>query len=177
MNNTKPTLMGRALPAALQMLSLARSYCVLSVTTDKGNARIALANGKVAWATTDGTQRLGDQLVERGFVEREMLDRVLSIQRRKRTRHPFCTILCELGLLSPEVARAEIAGQTTDALTEVLGWGHGTLCVEPLDPSESDTTISVDQDVDTLLVRVALLREDLGAATREIGCDGIIVVQ
>ena len=176
MDHTEPTLMGRALPAALRMLTLARTCCVLSVEAEEGTATIALAKGKVAWATTDSTQRLGEQLVAKGFVEREMLDRVLSIQQRKRTRNPICTILCELGLLSPEVAGAEIAAQTTEAMTEMLGWGRGTLRVESLDPSESDTTISIDQQVETLLVRVALLREGFGEATREISGDGTVVV-
>ena len=63
MNDTTQTLMGRALPAALQMLSLARTSCVLSVAADNGVATIALTKGKIAWATSNNTQRLGEQLV------------------------------------------------------------------------------------------------------------------
>jgi len=174
---TEPKLMGRALPSALQMLSVAGSSCVLSVVTEKGTATIALANGMIAWATSDSAQRLGDLLVEKGFVERDVLESVVSMQKRKRTRSPICTILCELGLVSPEVARAEIEGQTTDVLVAALDWGRGTLRVESYEPDENENAISVNQKVETLLVRVALLRKGFGAATREANFDGAIVVQ
>ncbi len=173
----EPKLMGRALPAALQMLCMSRSSCILSVTAEEGAATIAIADGKIAWATAASSQRLGDLLVEKGFVEREVLESVVSMQKRKRTRNPICTILCELGLVSPEVARAEIEGQTTDVVLQVLDWGSGTMRVEPYEPDVSENAISVDQEVETLLVRVALLREGFGPATREATFDGAIIVQ
>ena len=149
----------------------------MSVTTERGTATIALAEGKIAWATSDSIQRLGDLLVEKSFVERDVLENVVSMQKRKRTRNPICTILCELGLVSPEVARAEIEGQTTDVVLAALDWGRGTFRVEPYEPDVSENAISVDQEVETLLVRTALLREGFGPATREATFDGAIIVQ
>ncbi len=172
MNETKSTLMGRALPATLKMLSAAGTSCVLSVTSEENVATIALTKGKIAWATSNSTKRIGDVLVEKGFVNREVLGVVLSIQKRKRMRQPVCTILCELGLISPELAEAEIEAQTTEVLVDVLGWGRGTLRVEPVDSSES-TTVFVDQSVETMLIRVALLRDGLDRAT----CDDTVAVQ
>ncbi len=168
------TLMGRALPATLKMLSVAGTSCVLSVTSesDDGVATIALTKGKISWATSSGTKRIGDVLVEKGFINPEVLGVVLSIQKRKRMRQPVCTILCELGLISPELAQAEIEAQTTEVLVDVLGWGRGTLRVEPIDAGDSSKTVSVDQSVETMLVRVALLRDGLDRAT----CDGTVAV-
>ena len=118
MNETKSTLMGRALPATLKMLSAAGTSCVLSVTSEENVVTIALTKGKIAWATSNSTKRIGDVLVEKGFVNREVLGVVLSIQKRKRMRQPVCTILCELGLISPELAEAEI--EARKALTSGL---------------------------------------------------------
>ena len=177
MKETTPQLMGRALPAALQMLSTAGTSCVLSITSEQGVATIALAKGKVAWATSNESKRIGDVLVEKGFVDRDVLGVVLSIQKRKRMRHPVCTIMCELGLIAAEVAEAEIAAQTTDVLLSVLGWGRGTLRVEPIEFNENDATVAVDQSVETLLVRVALLRDGFAGATSEVTCDGTVAVQ
>ena len=173
---SSPSLMGRALPAALQMLSRARSCCVLSVMASKGIATIAVADGKIVWATSSTTQRLGEKLVEKGFVTPEVLDNVLSIQKRKRKPHPLCTILCELEIISPEVARAEIEAQTVDVLFEVMSWDAGTIRVEPSDRDDTETIVP-GTDVESLLVRVALLQKGFGDATREIRHDGTIAVQ
>ncbi len=87
------------------------------------------------------------------------------------------TILCELGLISTELAQAEIEAQTTEVLVDVLGWGRGTLRVEALDPSESDNAVFIDQSVETMLVRVALLRDGFDHAACEIDCDGAIAIR
>ena len=174
---TTETLMGRALPAALQMLSDARSSCIVSVACEEGTATIALRKGNILWATSNKTQRLGDSLVEKGFVDRDVLEGVLSMQKRKRTRDPVCRILCELGLLSEEVARMEIEQQTTDVFVDALGWGRGTMRVEAAAADTVDEALNTGQEIEPLLVRAALVREGFGAATREMTCDGIVVVE
>ena len=171
------TLMGRALPAALQMLADARSSCVVSVVTEDGTATITLRKGLVLWATSSKTQRLGDSMVANGFVDREVLERVLSMQNRKRNRDPICKILCELGLVTEEVARAEIETQTTDAFVDIMGWGRGTLRIEAAPATPADDNVTLGQPIEPLLVRVALICEGFGQATRDVTSHGLIAVQ
>lgn len=163
--------MGKAVPAALQMLSDARSSCLMTVTAEGGTATLSISKGNILWATSNKSQRLGDALVEKGFVDRETLESVLSMQKRKRTRDPVCQILCQLGLVSEEVAHAEIAAQTLDVLLDVLTWEQGSLRVEPVAASETEA----GQPVEPLLVRAALIINGVGSA--EVTGDGAIAVE
>ena len=80
-------------------------------------------------------------------------------------------------VISTELAQAEIEAQTAEVLVAVLGWGRGTLRVEALDPSESDNTVFIDQSVETMLVRLALLRDGFDHAACGIDCDGAIAIR
>ena len=171
------TLMGRALPPALQMLSDARSSCIVTIACAEGTATIALRKGNVLWAASDKTQRLGDSMVAKGFVDRDVLEGVLSMQKRKRNRDPVCRILCELGFVSEGVACMEIEQQMTDVMVDALGWGRGTMRIEAAPAGPDDDALSRGQAIEPLLVRVALVREGFGAATREVTSDGLVMVQ
>jgi hypothetical protein len=168
-------LMGRALPAALNTLCVARCSGLVTVTSEPNYATIMLDTGRIMWATSNATQRLGDALVERGLLSQESLDGALSMQRRKREHTPLATILLELGLLSPEVADHQLAEQTTDVFVEVLSWQEGTLRIEPIPPDQGKS-LGKGQDVETLLMRTSLIRAGFGEASREVRPDGTVAV-
>lgn len=158
MSTTNP-LMDRALPAALQMLGRARVAGILTVTGTAGTATFQLQDGNVLWASSNTVPRLGETLVKRGFITQDVLDNALRLQKRKRVSQPLIKVLHEWDLLSREVAEAEIIGQLTRVIANVLGWDDGTLRIERIEPV--DDLVTTGCDVETALLRAAMVQAGL----------------
>jgi hypothetical protein len=152
------TLFKYELPTALELLSRARSTGILTITGEKGVATIAMVEGGVLFASSHGTPRLGEFLVEKGIVEQKDLEAVLKLQRRKKMSQLLGTILMDLGLVSQEAAELGIEAQITQVLLDVLSWRDGEFRFEPTDMKWDKAVIPQCRQIGTYMLRVAMLQ-------------------
>ena len=152
------TLFKYELPTALELLSRARSTGILTITGEKGVATIAMVEGGVLFASSHGTPRLGEFLVEKGIVEQKDLEAVLKLQRRKKVSQLLGTILMDLGLVSQEAAELGIEAQITQVLLDVLSWKDGEFRFEPTDMKWDKAVIPQCRQIGTYMLRVAMLQ-------------------
>lgn len=152
------TLFKYELPTALELLSRARSTGILTITGEKGVATIAMVEGGVLFASSHGTPRLGEFLVEKGIVEQKDLEAVLKLQRRKKVSQLLGTILMDLGLVSQEAAELGIEAQITQVLLDVLSWKDGEFRFEPTDMKWDKAVVPQCRQIGTYMLRVAMLQ-------------------
>jgi hypothetical protein len=145
---------------ALQLLAHAKASGLVSICSGKRRATMVLIDGRVLHATSSTTTRLGESLVDRGVVTKQVLDRVLQMQRRKKMKQPLGTILTELGLISQAVAEAEIETQIARVLKEVTGWERCKLTLEPMDASAEAVLFPESCELEALLSRLAWACDD-----------------
>jgi hypothetical protein len=163
------TLFKYELPTALELLSRARSTGILTITGEKGVATIAMVEGGVLFASSHGTPRLGEFLVEKGIVEAKDLEAVLKLQRRKKVSQLVGTILMDLGLVSQEAAELGIEAQITQVLLDVLSWKDGEFRFEPTDMKWDKAVVPQCRQIGTYMLRVAMLqaKQDSGNGAEE----------
>lgn len=152
------TLFKYELPTALELLSRARSTGILTITGEKGVATIAMVEGGVLFASSHGTPRLGEFLVEKGIVDEKDLEAVLKHQRRKKVTQLLGTILLDLGLVSQEAAELGIEAQITTVLLDVLSWRDGEFRFEPTDMKWDKAVVPQCRQIGTYMLRVAMLQ-------------------
>jgi len=152
------TLFKYELPTALELLSRARSTGILTITGEKGVATIAMVEGGVLFASSHGTPRLGEFLVEKGIIEAKDLEAVLKLQRRKKVSQLVGTILMDLGLVSQEAAELGIEAQITQVLLDVLSWRDGEFRFEPTDLKWDKAVVPQARQIGTYMLRVAMLQ-------------------
>lgn len=127
-----------SLPEILQFLGMARSSGFLTVTGEDDVAGIAFRYGRVLYARTTKSRRLGESLVEQGFLTDKDLEAVLVMQRMKKVKQALAPILLELGLASREQLEEQVAAQCRGVLTEVLAWKRGNYRFEAFDLDDTE---------------------------------------
>jgi hypothetical protein len=145
---------------ALQLLAHAKASGLVNICSGNRRATMVLIDGRVLHATSSTTTRLGESLVDRGVVTKQVLDRVLQMQRRKKMKQPLGTILTELGLISQAVAEAEIETQIARVLKEVTSWERCKLTLEPMEASAEAVLFPESCELEVLLSRLAWACED-----------------
>jgi len=138
-------------PAALQLLGNAGSSGVLVITWENHRAEIALHRGQVVCASSDNAGRIGDKLLEKGWLTAETLEAALRHQKRKKIHQPLGTILFELGIIPKEAAAAEIEEQIIRVMREVTVWDNADYAFNPLETEPEGKLMADTTQVTQLL--------------------------
>jgi hypothetical protein len=126
------------IPEILQFLGMARSSGFLTVTGDGDVAGIAFRYGRVLYARTTKSKRLGEALVEMGVLTEENLGAVLALQRMKKVKQALGPILLELGLGTREALEEQVAEQCRKVLADVMTWKKGSYRFEAFDVDDAE---------------------------------------
>lgn len=145
------------LPGAMRMLGKSGTSGVLTVCEGEKMARVLLHDGKVVYATSNVSHPLGSNLIAKGLLSRENLERVLVHQRRKKVKQPIGTILHELGLVGRAVAESEVEEQILRVLQVVVAWRESTIDFRPVKGVPKGILLPPCGDIEKLLLRVELL--------------------
>jgi hypothetical protein len=143
------------LALVLRLMSQAGASGVITLSGPPGEAHIVLVHGAVLHATSSATPKLGEALVARGVVTKDVLEDALRHQRRKKVKQPLGTILLELGVVSRAVAESEIEMQIIRVLVDALSWQGCSLRFEPADVSAKHILFPDSCQLETLLARLA----------------------
>jgi len=145
------------LAASLKTLGRTQSSGTLTLSRPDGRtATIAFVAGSILHASSDSTPRLGDSLVDAGYVSAADLESVLRLQRRKKQRQPLGTILHELGILPREIAQSEIDAQIARVVLDVFTWPRAEFRFEEVEWLDGAEYLPpARSEVDAVLARVA----------------------
>jgi len=125
-----------SIPVVMRALAQAKNSGVLRIRGTGAEAELMFFKGDVLWARRSDGKRLGEALEERGAITAEQLQSVLLVQKRKKTKQPFATILVELGLVDADVVSTELEIQVLEVLRETFSWGGGEYDFEALPTAE-----------------------------------------
>jgi hypothetical protein len=139
------------LPEIFQFLGLSRQSGFLTVTGERDAAGIAFRNGRVLYARTTSSKRIGEALVEQGLLTEADLGTALAFQRTKR-KQALGSILLELGLATRETLEQHVARHCLLILADVITWSRGNYRFEPLDPDDSERILADGLDTTALVM-------------------------
>jgi hypothetical protein len=151
------------LALVLRLMGRAKSSGVVTLSGPSGEAHIVVVDGAVLHATSTATPRLGESLVARGVITKDVLEDALRHQRRKKVKQPLATILLELGVVSKAVAESEIEMQIIRVLVDALAWQGCTLRFEPANVTADHVLFPESCQLETLLLRLARARHAASA--------------
>lgn len=111
----------------LNVLSRHAKSGLLSLTTRTDEITLVFDRGTVASVTTtDGSLRIGQLLVDQGFVTDEQLEQALALQAVSSDSARIGDVLTEVGYVTPEQIQVAVAAQLEASLFRILVQSGGT---------------------------------------------------
>ncbi len=137
----------------------------LEFTREGERAEIFLIEGRSAIARTTGKHaRLGDILVDVGLIHPEAAEFAAAWQQDVPGRR-LGQVLVESGALEPEKLEWAVLEVQKRVLCRILLWRAGVFAFHLGDRAE-DEDISLDLDLDRLVIEALRMKEDPGAPDR-----------
>ncbi|HEX9765682.1 MAG TPA: DUF4388 domain-containing protein [Nitriliruptorales bacterium] len=139
----------------------------LEVTGGPGVARVFFRTGDVYWAMSPAPRaRLGDRLVNAGFITQDQLDHALQEQRQADERVKLGALLVDKALVGRDVIRVFVQEQILDALFDLVRWHAGDWVFHTGDAV--DDKLPIDVPVSQLLVEVSRRQSEWDQIQRTI---------
>ncbi len=153
----------------VQLIRLGGHSGTLTIRTEEEEALIGFERGRLISAWSPQSLRLGELLLQAGFLQDADLERALQLQESDRPHRPLGQILVRMGVTSPEQIREVIALEIERVLQEVLAWPAGDFefAIDDLTPVVEVSRLSgapkVDLDTQQVLLQVLQTMEEEAA--------------
>jgi predicted nucleic acid-binding OB-fold protein len=109
-----------------QIANISRLSGVMKLITVDNVARFYFREGELLYATIETRKkRIGEFLIDKGFINREQLDEALEEYRSKRANKKIGQILIDRGYLDYDSLTSAIQDQMKEVVYEVLQWKSG----------------------------------------------------
>ncbi|MCK4321624.1 tetratricopeptide repeat protein [candidate division WOR-3 bacterium] len=148
----------------LQMLSLGNKTGELTITKDENLVNLYVESGilkGVLWMNRE--DKLGKILVEKGYIDDETLNKVLSFQETQ-PDIPLGELLLDLDLTDKETIVKNIKKQIRDTIIELSEWDSGQFVFESgIESKIKGVPVSIK--IDDLLLESAALQDELKASS------------
>lgn len=121
----------------IQLLNSTRKSGVLTVKGRKGESELIFKDGYIVSAShLNNSVRIGQVLVEMGFVSQQQIERGLQKQQTDgAVRRPLAITLIEMGFLQEEDAHTALQRLIEMTIVEILTWKSGTFTLNYLKDS------------------------------------------
>lgn len=118
----------------IQLLNSTRKSGILVVKGRKGESQLVFKDGYIVSAShLDGSIRIGQVIVEMGFVTQSQLDHALQNQQADIvTRRPLAIMFIEMGILAEQDAFKALQRLVEITLVEILTWKSGQFTLDHL---------------------------------------------
>jgi tetratricopeptide (TPR) repeat protein len=148
-----------ALPDLLEFLRSSRRTGLLVCSSTAGIATLRLHEGRIAAASSPGTPRLGQILLEAGKVAVPALEAVLARQASDQVGRPIGELLVQEGLVEASAVQEALERQIGLAMRELVNWKDGEFAFNELafkrdGASQRGTSVSVEVDAQAVLLDV-----------------------
>ena len=140
----KGSLAEAALSNVIQLLAISLKSGCLSVTDGKNLGNLFIKDGKIIYATIlNRKQRLGDILISKKEINKEILNQALDIQKSQRKKR-LGEILIEVGAITRKTLESELTEQIEQTIFTMLTWESGYFNFEAeLLPSLEEYTVEL----------------------------------
>jgi len=113
------------LPDIFQIISLSKRSGVLTIVRKEGTGRLVFNHGQLVFASSDSKSRLGYDLIKKGLITTEELEKALRVQKAQDQRVPLGTILKNHGAITPPILEEEIKEHLVEVVRDILTWNQG----------------------------------------------------
>ncbi len=139
----KGSLVEASLPEVIQLLAYSLKSGCLSVTDGRNFGNLFMKEGRIIYATILNRKvRLFDKMIEKGLLEKKILQDALSLQKNKKKR--IGEILVELGAISRADLEDQLRQQIEHTILTMLAWKSGYFNFEEnLLPGPGEVTINL----------------------------------
>ena len=159
----------------LQFIQLGSRSGTLVLQTEGVEAQVEFRQGRISSARSTSSLRLGELLVERGFIRQETLLAAVDLQRDEGQRRVLGEVLVAMGAISREVLVEAACEHVQGTILEILGWSQGTFSfglnqfpVAGTETMPGDLLPEVSLDTQMLLFRAAQILDQKNNTTAEL---------
>ncbi|HEY5957425.1 MAG TPA: DUF4388 domain-containing protein [Polyangiaceae bacterium] len=127
----------------LQFIHFGGRSGTLLLSSGNNRGEIGFHRGRIIFARSPNTKRLGELLVEREAITRHDLDGALRVQKRTNCTSALGQILVEMGVLTPERMKDVFERSVEEAVYDLVSWTRGSFefAVDELKPID-DVSLS-----------------------------------
>ncbi len=150
------------LPDIFQIINLSKRSGVLTIIKKDGMGRIVFNEGNVVYASSDGKNRFGYTLLQKGLISRKDLEKALTFQKVRSSKKPLGTILVEMGAIAKEELENQLKGHIVDVVRDLLTWTIGTFHFNLGKFSEEGVLMRTGISAEFLLLEGARLEDEAG---------------
>lgn len=143
-----------------QIVGLSKRSGVLSMIRMEGSGRLVFNEGKVVYASSDQSSRLGSNLVEKNIISNEDLEKGLRFQKSHSLKKPIGTILMEMSIIRRETLESEIRNHILHVVRDLLSWEKGSFHFELGKVITIDIVLSGGLNTDFLMLEGARLQDE-----------------
>ncbi len=132
----------------LQIADMASLTGEMKFITPQNEARMNFKEGDLIFATIESrNKRIGESLVEKGYIDRAQLDIALEEYKSREDRARLGNVMIEKGFIEYDVLVSTIQGQMKEVVYQVLDWKKGRFIFSNgLQPEEEDILLDVKLD-------------------------------
>lgn len=146
---------------------------MLELERNKVCKRIAFNKGRIIGCTSDDPpSRIGQFLLARGKINREVLAQALDVQ--KETGATLGAILLETGVIEPDELTCELREKAEETIFSVFDWDEAVFRFKPGEPHDP-WMIEVQLEVDEVLERGKWRREQMEVIRRLFVSSGVVL--
>jgi tetratricopeptide (TPR) repeat protein len=140
----------------LEYLRLQNKSGTLTVTVRRGTGTVRLLRGQITSASSPGTKRFDQALIEARLIGKSALESLLARtgHRDRESAESLGTLLLREGAVEQRPLAQVVARRIHEALTEILKWTEGAFSFHPEDGQAAPAIFFNLQDVTMQLVRV-----------------------
>ena len=147
-------------PLVFQMMALGQLEGLLTLRGPAGQCRVYFKDGRLIFARgPQQKERLGEELVRRGLLERTACKDALREVRRSKGQLRLGAVLVERGHVSRADLEVHIRARIKDAIYEVVEWRDGRFTFQPGVQPESED-ILLDVGLESLLLECMTRLDD-----------------
>ena len=158
-------------PLVFQMMALGSLEGLLTLRGPSGACRVYFRAGKLVFARGPRQrERLGEELIRRGLLDRKACEQALREVRRSKGERRLGSILVERGHVSRADLEEHIRARIKDAIYEVVEWRDGRFTFQPCVHAESEDVL-LDVGLESLLLE-CMTRIDDARHAQEAGAAG-----
>lgn len=132
-----------------QLLEFARTNSTtgsLLISSRDGVADLRLCRGRLLWATCSNHPNLGDRIVERGWIDRSVLNDWAERHHASGAKLPLGMIMVDAGLLTGRQLEQVVREQMYAVIRTLVTWNCGTFSLldVPVEDHEHGAALRID---------------------------------
>jgi hypothetical protein len=168
-------LRATSLPELLQFLSTGKKTGILTVRNEDRTISLMINEGKIINSSSaERPRKLGEMLVNRGFLRRSELEKALAMQKSQGAEKLIGEILVEENLISPDILKDTVRLQLEEEIWELFAWKEGTFQFR-YQKDKHFSNITVELDVEPFLLEGSRRLDEWSKISRNIDNENLVV--